>query len=214
MRSCYAGEVSMCDNWFGYFIDELKRVGLYGESLIILISDHGHSIGEHNATGKIPMNIYPELVDIPFMIKPPGNLNGPKRIRSPHVYDHDILPTIFGFLNLDKPEVFDGIDLSIFAEQDDQVLEHRDYITCGFHAFTLYKDDHYALITSNNRIFQKLFDLSKDPDWNENIADDNPDICDELFKLIEKDAKGDLLMEEESQLWRSSEWYSEKKTSD
>lgn len=213
MRGCYAGEVSMCDNWFGYFIDELKSMELYDDSLIILISDHGHSIGEHNATGKIPMNIYPELVDIPFMVKPPGNLKGPKRIKSPYVYDHDILPTIFGFLDKEKPDVFEGIDLSIFAEQDDQFLENRDYITCGFHAFTLYKDDNYALITSNNRIFQKLFDLSKDPDWNENIADDHPDICDELFKKIEKDAKGDLLMEEESQLWKSSEWYAEKKSS-
>lgn len=214
MRGCYAGEVSMCDNWFEYFIDELKTMELYEDSLIILISDHGHSIGEHNATGKIPFNIYPELVDIPLMIKPPGGLNGPKRIKKCYVYDHDLLPTIFGFLNQDKPEVFEGIDLSIFTEQEDQFIEKRDYITCGFHAFTLYKDDNYALISSNNRKFQKLFDLSKDPDWNENIAQDNPDICNELFKLIEKDAKGDLLMEEESQLWRSTEWYMEKKSNE
>jgi arylsulfatase A-like enzyme len=204
----------MCDNWFGYFITELKNMELYEESLIILISDHGHSIGEHNATGKIPFNIYPELVDIPLMIKPPGGFNGPKRIKKPYVYDHDILPTIFGFLNQDKPEVFEGNDLSIFAKQGDQSIENRNYVTCGFHAFSLYKDDHYALITSNNRKFQKLFDLSKDPDWNEDISDDNPDICNELFKVIEKDAKGELLMEEESQLWRSTEWYAEKKSSD
>ena len=212
MRGCYAGEVSMCDNWFGYFIRELKNLELYEESLIILISDHGHSIGEHNATGKIPFNIYPELVDIPLMIKPPGAFKGPKRIKNSYVYDHDLLPTIFGFLDQEIPEVFEGTDLSIFTEQDDQFIKNRDYITCGFHAFSLYKDDHYALITSNNKQFQKLFDLSKDPDWNENIAKDNPDICKDLFKIIEEDAKGELLMEEESQLWKSTEWYSEKKT--
>ncbi|MCG3261068.1 MAG: sulfatase-like hydrolase/transferase, partial [Candidatus Heimdallarchaeota archaeon] len=196
MRASYAGEVSMCDNWFGYFIEELKNLGLYDDSLIILISDHGHSIGDHNATGKIPMFMYPELVDIPLMVKPPGNLNGPKRIKKSYVYDHDILPTIFGFLKKDKPAVFDGIDLSIFLDDGDQLIEDRDYITCGFSICTLYKDDRYALITSNDKSYQKLFDLSKDPEWNVNIAKNNSDICDELFEKIERDAKGDLLLED------------------
>ena len=214
MRACYAGEVSMCDNWFGYFIEELKNLELYNDSLIILISDHGHSIGEHNATGKIPMFLYPELVDIPFMIKPPGKINGPKRIKNSYVYDHDILPTIFGFLGKEKTDVFEGLDLSIFFEEIDQFLENRDYITCGFHAYSLYKDDHYALITSNDRSDQKLFDLSKDPEWNENIAEDNPDICDDLFKKIERDGKGQLLIYSESLLANLQEWYSESKSSD
>lgn len=196
MRASYAGEVSMCDNWFGYFIEELKNLGLYDDSLIILISDHGHSIGEHNATGKIPMFMYPELVDIPLMIKPPGNLNGPKRIKKSYVYNHDILPTIFGFLKKEKLEVFDGIDLSIFLDDGDQLIEDRDYITCGFSICTLYKDDRYALITTNDKSYQKLFDLSKDPEWNVNIAKDNSDICDELFEKIKRDAKGGLLLED------------------
>ncbi len=217
MRASYAGEVSMCDNWFGYFIEELKNLELYDDSLIILISDHGHSIGDHNATGKLPMFMYPELVDIPFMIKPPNSLNGPKRIKDTYVYDHDILPTIFGFLKKEKKEVFDGIDLSIFLEEGDQLIENRDYITCGFGICTLYKDDHYALITSNDKSQQKLFDLSKDHEWNENIADDNSDICEELFLKIEKDANKDLLLEhkgsEEIQklLKQLKHWYGQDK---
>ncbi|MFW9901292.1 MAG: sulfatase [Candidatus Thorarchaeota archaeon] len=207
MRACYAGEVSLCDAWFGYFINELKNMELYDDSLIIFISDHGHSIGEHNATGKIPYYMYPELVDIPFMIKPPNNVNGPKRIEKPYVYDFDILPTIFGFLDEDKPDVFDGIDLSIFTEEDDHVLRDRNYITCGFHACTLYKDDNYAFITSNDRSYQRLFELSKDPEWNINIAKDNLDICDKIFKKIEKEAKGNLLIEDETQLFEMKDWY-------
>lgn len=220
MRASYAGEVSMCDNWFGYFIEELKNIGIYDDSLIILISDHGHSIGEHNATGKLPMYMYPELVDIPFMIKPPGNLNGPKRIKESYVYDHDFLPTIFGFLKIEKPEVFDGIDLSIFLDDGDQLIENRDYITCGFGTCTLYKDDHYALIISNDKSHRKLFDLSKDPEWNENIAHDNSDITTELFEKIKKDAKGDLLLEHKSSeeieklISQMKHWYGQDKGTD
>ncbi|MEE9378038.1 MAG: sulfatase [Candidatus Lokiarchaeia archaeon] len=207
MRACYAGEVSLCDAWFGYFINELKSMELYEDSLIILISDHGHSIGEHNATGKIPYYMYPELVDIPFMIKPPYSINGPKRIKEPYVYDFDILPTIFGFLNKEKPNVFEGIDLSEFTEENDQIIKDRNYITCGFHACTLYKDDNFALITSNDRSYQRLYDLSKDPEWNINIAESNQDICNNIFNIIKKDAKGRLLIEDDTQLYKMKDWY-------
>ena len=208
MRACYAGEVSMCDDWFGFFLNRLKELEFYDDSLIIFISDHGHVIGEHNATGKIPMFMYPELIDLPFIIKPPGGINGPKRIRKPYIYNHDILPTIFGFFGKEKPEIFDGLDLSGFIYEEDHELENRDYITCGMNLCTVYKDDKYALITSNDKSRQKLFDLSKDPGWNENIASDNPDICEELFKKIEDDAKGDLPLEtEKSYIDELKDWY-------
>jgi len=212
LRSCYAGEVSLCDNWFGYFINKLKDLEIYNESLIFLISDHGHSIGEHNAMGKIPMCMYPELVDIPFMIKPPGNLNGPKRIQKTYVYNHDILPTIFGFLGKDQPEVFEGIDLSLFVKEDDHLIEGRDYITCGFSLCTLYKDDKFALITSNDKKYQKLYDLGADPNWNNNITEQNAEIYKDLYQKIEKDAKNDLLMEiEHTSFDEINDWYMQKK---
>jgi len=212
MRACYAGEVSLCDNWFGYFIEELKKLEIYDDSLIILISDHGHSIGEHGATGKIPMFMHPELVDIPLMIKPPYKINGPKRIQKSYVYCHDILPTICGFIKKEKQEIFDGYDLSIFLDGSNQLLDNRDYITCGFSICTLYKDNHYALITSNNKKVQKLFDLSKDPDWMINIAGDNKDICDELFSKIENDAKNNLLIENPKLTGPLKNWYLSQKS--
>ena len=195
LKASYAGEVSMCDHWFGQFINELKAMELYEESLIILLSDHGHCIGEHNILGKIPRCMYPELVDIPYIIKPPGGMNGPKRIKKSYVYTHDVLPTLFGFLKKEKADVFDGIDLSIFVDGEDQLINNRNYITCGYSTYTLYKDDQYALITSNDESEQKLFNLRKDPEWSNNIAESNADICKDLFKKIVADARGDLLLE-------------------
>ncbi|MFX0000153.1 MAG: sulfatase [Candidatus Hodarchaeota archaeon] len=208
LKANYAGEVSLCDKWFGHFIDKLKDMEIYDDSLIILISDHGHSLGEHGATGKIPRFMFPELVDIPLMIKPPGGINGPKRIRKSYVYNHDILPTIFGFIGAEKLDIFDGEDLSLFKDADDQKLENRDYITCGMALWTLYKDDHYALIASNDKKELKLFDLTTDPNWNENIAVNNTDICNELFEKIEVDAKGNLLRTFQSDLFMEfKDWY-------
>jgi arylsulfatase A-like enzyme len=208
MRACYAGEVTFCDKWFGYFIRNLKEKDLYDDSLIMLISDHGHSIGEHGAIGKIPTHLYPELIDIPFMIKPPGNTKGPKRIKKTYVYNHDILPTLFGFLDNDKPEVFDGIDLSKLLDNSEEFINDRDYITCGMALWTLYKDDNYAFITGNDKSYQRLYDLSKDKLWENDISSENQDLCDELYAKISSDAQGNLLKTFNASHFESFEdWY-------
>lgn len=207
MRACYAGEVTMCDAWFGKFIQKLKELEIYEESLIILTSDHGHNIGEHGNMGKLPYCLYPQLVDIPMIIKPPYAFKGPKLITKSYVYHHDLASTVLGFINKDKPEALEGIDLSIFSEEEDHLIEKRDYITCGFGLYTLYKDDKHALITHNDKSSRRLFDLSTDPDWNENIADNNEDLYKDLFHKIENDAKGELLLTFESSL---QEWYIQK----
>lgn len=208
MRACYAGEVSLCDTWFGYFIEKLKSLELYEDSLIILISDHGHCLGEHDTIGKIPTSLYPELVDIPFIIKPPGSLNGPKKIKKSHVYVHDILPTIYGFMGKNKPKSFEGKDLSLFADEKDHLLDNRDYITCGMSLWTLCKNEQYALISSNDQSFQRLYNLSSDPEWKYDIAKENPIICKNLFEKIKQDANDELLLTFKSSRFDDfNEWY-------
>ncbi|MFO8020214.1 MAG: sulfatase [Promethearchaeia archaeon] len=208
MKACYAGEVSLCDAWFGYFINQLKELEFYEDALIILISDHGHGLGEHGAIGKVPKFMYPELIDIPLIIKPPGNINGPIRIDNSYVYDHDLLATIYGFLGKEKPKKVEGKDLSVFVDNTDAVLEGRDYMTCGMSLWTAYKDDKYALITRNTKKDRKLFDLRDDPEWNTNIIEGNESIYEKLFRKIEEDANGELLKEYKSERFENFEdWY-------
>jgi len=44
----YSGLVSMCDRWFGYLYETMKNLGLLDNTILIVTSDHGHSIGENN----------------------------------------------------------------------------------------------------------------------------------------------------------------------
>jgi len=208
MKACYAAEVSFCDYWFGKFLENLKELEIYNDSLIILTSDHGHGLGEHKAIGKVPSHLYPELVDIPLIIKPPFDFRGPKRVKMSYVYIHDILPTIFGYLGAEIPKIFEGSDLSVFTDKPDDQINNRNYSTNGMGLWTLYKDDDFAMITSNDQQNQKLFDLSKDPEWNVNIANTNKEKCDELFKKIEFDAHRDLLLKFTSSRFENyEEWY-------
>jgi arylsulfatase A-like enzyme len=208
MKSCYAGEVSLCDKWFGNFIEKLKEKGMYDEALIILTSDHGHCLGEHGAIGKIPTHLYPELVEVPLVIKPPGGLNGPKRIRKSYIYNHDLLPTIYGFMEKEIPKTFEGKDFSKSIDLDDLFYKDRDHVTCGMALWTFYKDDDFAFITANDKSYQKLFDLSKDPKWNYDISENNQDLCETLFEKINMDANHELLLDFKSTRFdKFEDWY-------
>ena len=52
MRALYAGEVSFVDHWLGALFGELEALNLWRNTAVILLSDHGMLLGEHNAIGK------------------------------------------------------------------------------------------------------------------------------------------------------------------
>jgi len=46
-ESPYDGEVAAADAVIGMLLDELRRLGIYDESLIVFLSDHGEGLGDH-----------------------------------------------------------------------------------------------------------------------------------------------------------------------
>ena len=62
----------MVDRWLGRFLDRMDELDLFENTLLILLSDHGHALGEHGYTGKPHYALWPELTDIVFMIRHPG----------------------------------------------------------------------------------------------------------------------------------------------
>jgi arylsulfatase A-like enzyme len=51
-RALYAGEVTMVDTWVGQLLAKVERLGLYENTAVIFMSDHGHYIGDHGRIGK------------------------------------------------------------------------------------------------------------------------------------------------------------------
>jgi arylsulfatase A-like enzyme len=48
----YSGLVTMCDRWFGHLYETMRVLGLLDRTLLIVTSDHGHSIGDEGYIGK------------------------------------------------------------------------------------------------------------------------------------------------------------------
>lgn len=102
----YDGEVAYTDKNVGELFDYLKRTGLRENTLVILTSDHGEGLGDHDYQfhgGKL----YEADVRVPLVFVGPGVIHG-QRIRG--IVQHvDLAPTILDYLNLPKPAFFQGI---------------------------------------------------------------------------------------------------------
>ncbi len=71
VRALYEGEVRFVDHNVGEIAAELKRLGIYDETLIVVASDHGEEFWEHGSF-EHGHTLYEELIRVPFFIKLPG----------------------------------------------------------------------------------------------------------------------------------------------
>jgi arylsulfatase A-like enzyme len=105
----YDSEIAFTDNRVGRIIKKLKELGLYESSLIVFLSDHGESFGEHNYF-KHGRRLYNSTAHVPLSIKLPGNRRKGEVNIQP-VTLMDVAPTIFAALNMKRLEGMQGLDL-------------------------------------------------------------------------------------------------------
>ncbi len=71
IQRIYLAQCSYVDDMFGMVIDTLKQAGLYDDSLIIFLSDHGDFAGDYGLPEKAQNTFEDVLTRVPFLIKPP-----------------------------------------------------------------------------------------------------------------------------------------------
>lgn len=192
MRALYAGEVTMTDHWLGEFLNKMTDLGFMENTLLMVLSDHGVMLGEHNITGKPPWVIWPELTDIVFYMRhPEGKAAG--KTSDYFASIHDIAPTILSMTDIQRPEVMNGEDLSVLF--DGKEPGARPHFTLGYNNHSWARDDSHVLIVRNDGTEAKLFDLQADPGMNKDISGKNPDVVKRMFQeYVLADAGGSLPM--------------------
>jgi arylsulfatase A-like enzyme len=115
IRMLYAEKVTLVDRFVGKLLDQIRELGLWDNTLIILVSDHGkpQGIGEHGH-GLMRMFRpwpYEYMVHTPLLVRMPGQKQG-KRIKA-FTQSCDIAPTILDWLGLlhKGKEEREGFDL-------------------------------------------------------------------------------------------------------
>jgi len=106
-RARYDGGIRKCDEDVASLLSGLKTLGIYGDTLLILTSDHGEALGENGIYFFHGVTVTPEQIRVPLLLKPPvGSAGRPGKI-STAVSLLDIVPTILSECEID----WSGLDL-------------------------------------------------------------------------------------------------------
>jgi arylsulfatase A-like enzyme len=86
----YDGEIWFTDQQFGRVLDELRTLGLWDKTAIIVVGDHGESLGEHGIVAH-GYHLYTPHTKVPFIVRVPGL---PAQRLSTPVGHVDLAPTM------------------------------------------------------------------------------------------------------------------------
>jgi len=170
VKKLYAGKVSLCDRWVGFFLDEVRRMGLFDNTLIIYTSDHGEPFGEHGYIKKSEPGLYDELVRIPLIIHHPEGIGAGKRFGA-LVETPEIFATIVDFLKVGKPPRIHGESLlPIMGGQAEKI---RDFAYMGYFKRTWrVSDKNWSFVLSLEKGRpNELYNLREDPEEKRNLVD-------------------------------------------
>jgi hypothetical protein len=119
-----ASVVYRLDGCVGNFVSFLKRAGLYEQSIIILTSDHGDSLGEEGRWGHA-YTVFPEVMRIPLIVHLPPSLTGEVTTDLSRVsFSTDITPTLYALAGLEPKDLGPIYGAPLFVAKG-QSLEDR-----------------------------------------------------------------------------------------
>ena len=102
VRNKYAALVSMCDRYLGKVLDFMDAHGMWKDTALIVTTDHGYLLGEHQWWAKSIMPLYNEIAHIPmFAWDPRVGKKGERR--SALVQNIDIAPTLLELNGIEIP---------------------------------------------------------------------------------------------------------------
>jgi arylsulfatase A-like enzyme len=105
----YDGCIANLDRQVGLLIDEIERLGLLENTLVIVTSDHGEQFGEHGVLAH-GTSLYRPEVHVPLLVIPPSSSSRVKIVNEP-VSMRDIPATVAEWVGLGLRNPFSGLSL-------------------------------------------------------------------------------------------------------
>ena len=190
IRGYYAC-VSYTDALIGKLLDELDRLDLADNTIVVLWGDHGWNLGEHTLWCK--HSCYETSMQIPLIVRAPGIKGGQRR---PGLIESiDLYPSLCELAGLPLPEHLQGRSFATLMKepiakwQSVAVGRYRngDTIRTDTLRFTEYTN------TQGQLTSRMLYDHDADPNENMNVSSSRRELAleltDELRKRMGRDKK-------------------------
>ena len=184
-KSPYDGEIAYMDEQVGRLLEGLDQLALTPHTLVIVVGDHGESLGEHGeATHGI--FLYDATLHVPLIVAgpeiPPGKVIG-DQVRS-----IDLHPTVMEFLNLQPSSEAQGVSLWPVIRQGTHVRSNYSYGETLYPRTYMRWSELRAMRTDDWKLIlaphPELYNLQRDPGELQNLIAENPAEADQLQKKI------------------------------
>ena len=173
MRAAYMGVCTHIDYELGRMMEELARMQLLNDTLILFTSDHGDMMGDHHLHRKT--YAYEGSARIPFLIRYPAWMQAPSGTFSQVVGLQDVMPTLLEAAGVPVPSSVTG--KSVFAAvrgEPWRTFFHGEHSPCysaeeAMHYLTDGREKYIWFPTTGE---EQFFDLAKDRQELHNLAKD------------------------------------------
>ncbi|MBQ5904449.1 MAG: sulfatase-like hydrolase/transferase, partial [Clostridia bacterium] len=126
IRRTYLAMCAKVDSQVGRLISTLRDEGIYDNTAIIVLSDHGDYTTDYGLVEKC-QNCFPDcLTNVPFIIKPPKSIAVDKGINDNLAELTDLCATVYDLAGI-RPQR-QSFSKSLIPTMKDKNTPHRDYV--------------------------------------------------------------------------------------
>jgi arylsulfatase A-like enzyme len=194
----YCGEVTLVDKWLGLVLQRIEELGLFANSYVIFMSDHGHLHGEHGRVGKSNLDtaadgwqFYQEINHQALMVRGPGIEGGVRN--QTLVQSVDLFATLLDLAGRPLPEGLHGQSL-VPALQGETLRGHTVAVTSAVLPdrprplrYSSTTDGEWSLEYTGGEGPAELYDLGADPRQEHDVLRAHPEKARELHaRTLEK----------------------------
>lgn len=169
----YLGEIAFTDSQIGRLLEELERRQLLESTIVVVVADHGESLGEHGEA-QHGFFVYDAVTHVPLIIRLPFGSYGGRR-RAALVSIVDVMPTVLEAAGVSSGLEFHGQSLVPQFDNDQPPAARYVYseswyarLHYGWSELRAVRDERYKLILSSE---PELYDLQEDPGETRNQVD-------------------------------------------
>ena len=189
----YDSSLAYMDACIKCLFTRLEELDLFNNTLIVITSDHGETLNEHDCYFD-HHGLYEPTIHVPLIYHMPGKIPQNRRIKG-FVLQQDLTPTvldIMGYGEIPAKLGMDGRNATPLIDGERVTNYSEFYISeCTWMRKRGWRTPQYKLIQAMEPDFHgkpplELYDLLEDPLENQNVADDRPEIVNALKIRMEK----------------------------
>ena len=179
----YNGEIAFVDSQVGRLIAQLESEKLYDNTVIIVMGDHGESLGDHGEAAH-GFFIYNGVTHVPFAIRAPFSLTHGRRVADP-VRPVDVMPTALDLLGVPLPAKVAGVSLAPLMAGAVKELGLEAYSEAMYPLHHYGWSDLRALRSGRYKVIDaprpELYDMERDPQESTNLFTERRQLGDRMI---------------------------------